>query len=53
MGNKKKLFHVDYQIRWKNFKRFADTGWLTIKPITILIGPNSSGKTSILAPCYC
>jgi hypothetical protein len=40
----------DYQIRWKNYRGFEDTDWLTIRPITILIGPNNSGKTSILSP---
>lgn len=40
----------DYQLRWKNFRCFEDTGWLDIKPLTILIGPNSAGKTSLTAP---
>ena len=40
----------DYQIRWKNYRGFEDTDWLTIRPITVLIGPNNSGKTSILSP---
>lgn len=31
-----------------NFKSLRDTGKLDIKPITFLVGPNSSGKTSIL-----
>jgi hypothetical protein len=44
------LVHSDYEIRWKNYRRFEDTGWITIKPITILIGPNNSGKSSILSP---
>ena len=42
--------HYDYEIRWKNYRSFADTGWITIRPLTILIGPNSSGKSSIIAP---
>ena len=40
----------DVKIRWQNFRSFKDTGWLKIKPITILIGPNNAGKTSVLAP---
>lgn len=44
------MHEYDVQIRWKNFRSFKDTGWLKIKPITILIGPNNAGKTSILAP---
>lgn len=40
----------DVKIRWKNFRSFKDTGWLSIKPITIFIGPNNAGKTSVLAP---
>lgn len=31
-----------------NFKSLRDTGKLDIKPITFLVGPNSSGKTSVL-----
>ncbi|ABC27147.1 DUF3696 domain-containing protein [Hahella sp. KA22] len=46
----KSLVHSDYQIRWKNYRRFEDTDWITIKPITILIGANNCGKSSILAP---
>lgn len=39
-----------FSIRWKNFRSLADTGWLRIRPITIVIGPNASGKTSLHAP---
>ncbi len=42
--------HRNYQVRWKNFRGFRDTGWVTIRPLTILIGRNNSGKTSFLAP---
>lgn len=31
-----------------NFKAFQDTGKIEIKPITVLAGPNSGGKSSIL-----
>jgi hypothetical protein len=40
----------NYEIRWKNFRGFRDTGWITLKPLTVLIGPNNSGKTSLVAP---
>jgi len=44
-------FHTDnYEIRWRNFRSFDDTGWLSLKPLTILIGPNNCGKSSIIAP---
>lgn len=36
------------EIRIKNFKSLRDTGTLEIKPMTILIGPNSSGKSSVI-----
>lgn len=36
------------EIRIKNFKSLKDTGNLEIKPITLLVGPNSSGKSSII-----
>ncbi len=35
------------KIHLKNFKALRDTGALEIKPITFLVGPNSSGKTSL------
>ncbi|RLG29993.1 hypothetical protein DRO03_05740 [Methanosarcinales archaeon] len=36
------------KIHLKNFKALRDTGKLEIKPITFLVGPNSSGKTSLI-----
>src|SRR4051812_47157218 len=42
--------HSNYSIRWQNYRRFEDTDWIEIKPLTILIGPNNSGKSSILSP---
>jgi len=35
-------------LRLKNFKAFKDTGDIELKPITVLAGPNSAGKSSIL-----
>ena len=35
------------EIQIKNFKCLKDTGKLEIKPLTFLVGPNSSGKTSL------
>lgn len=35
-------------IRIKNFRSFKDTESISIKPITILVGKNSSGKSSFL-----
>ncbi len=35
-------------LRIRNFKSLADSGDLQIKPLTFLVGPNSSGKTSIV-----
>lgn len=35
-------------IRIKNFRSLRDTGKIDIKPITILVGKNSSGKSSFL-----
>ena len=40
----------DLEIRWQNFRGFADTGWLVLPPLTVLIGPNNAGKSSIIAP---
>lgn len=41
---------VRFEVRWKNFRGFEDTGWLPIRPITILIGANNTGKSSLIAP---
>ena len=35
-------------LRLRNFKSFQDTGDLNILPLTVLAGPNSGGKSSIL-----
>ena len=35
-------------LRLKNFKAFEDTGAIQFKPMTVLAGPNSGGKSSIL-----
>jgi predicted ATPase len=40
----------NFEFRWKNFRGIRDTGWLRIRPITIVIGANASGKTSLIAP---
>jgi predicted ATPase len=42
--------HVNYEVRWKNFRGFEDTEWRELRPLTILLGPNNSGKSSIIAP---
>ena len=34
--------------RLKNIKSFKDSGEIEIKPITILVGKNSCGKSSLL-----
>ncbi|MGQ3001319.1 MAG: DUF3696 domain-containing protein [Hydrogenophaga sp.] len=45
-----KKLHSHYQIRWKNFRRFEDTDWITLTPLTILLGSNNSGKSSVISP---
>jgi predicted ATPase len=40
----------EIQFRWRAFRKFSDTGWLRLRPLTVLIGPNNSGKSSLLAP---
>ncbi len=40
----------NFEFRWKNFRSIKDTGWLKIRPITIVIGANASGKSSLIAP---
>lgn len=36
------------KIRLQHYRCLEDTGYLTIKPITVLVGANSSGKSSFL-----
>jgi len=36
------------QLRLKNFKAWKDTGDLALKPVTMLLGTNSSGKSSLI-----
>jgi len=35
-------------MRLRSFKAFEDTGMIDLRPITVLAGPNSGGKSSIL-----
>jgi predicted ATPase len=35
-------------LRLGNFKAFADTQNIPIRPITLIFGPNSAGKSSII-----
>lgn len=35
-------------LRLGNFKAFADTQRMPVKPLTLLFGPNSSGKSSLI-----
>lgn len=35
-------------IRLENFMAFEDTGWIELRPITLLFGRNSSGKSAII-----
>lgn len=35
-------------IRLQNFMAFEDTGWIEFRPITLLFGRNSSGKSAII-----
>ncbi len=37
------------QIGLRDFRAFADTGLIDVRPLTFLVGENSSGKTSLLS----
>jgi len=39
----------EIKIALSNFRAFAETGVISIKPLTVLVGENSTGKTSFLA----
>ena len=36
------------QYRLRNFKSFLDTSPIPLRPITLIYGPNSAGKSSII-----
>lgn len=36
------------KIRLQHYRCLEDTGYLSVKPITVLVGANSSGKSSFL-----
>jgi len=38
------------RVRWQNYRGFADTGWLEIRPMTVLLGLNGTGKSSVIQP---
>lgn len=40
----------DFSVRWQNFHGFVDTKAIRIAPITILLGANNSGKSSLFLP---
>jgi hypothetical protein len=42
--------HRDYEICWRNYRGFENTERIAIRPLTILLGPNNAGKTSIISP---
>lgn len=39
-----------FWIRWRNFHGFEDTSELEIRPVTILLGANNCGKSSLALP---
>ncbi len=41
---------VIQSVRWENFRSFTDSGVIDIAPLTIIVGANASGKTSLIAP---
>lgn len=43
------------EIRIRNLRSLTDTGWVAIKPLTILLGANSTGKSTFLRtfPLFC
>jgi predicted ATPase len=45
-GIRRKAMLTKLQV--KNFKCFEDTGELELRPLTVFVGPNSSGKSSIV-----
>jgi hypothetical protein len=46
----RRAHNYDVWIRWKNFRGFEDTGPINLRPLTVLIGPNNAGKSSVFMP---
>lgn len=40
---------MGFRIKLRSFRCFRETPWVTVRPLTLLIGANSSGKSSFLA----
>jgi len=40
----------ELQFRWRNFRSFKDTGWFDLRPVTVVLGANNSGKTNLIRP---
>ena len=38
------------RIRWQNYRGYTDTGALRLRPLTLLVGANNAGKTSLYSP---
>jgi hypothetical protein len=38
------------RIRWQNYRGYKDTGWQELLPLSLLIGANNAGKTSLYSP---
>lgn len=38
------------RVRWQNYRGYEDTGWLDFDSLTLLVGANNAGKTSLYSP---
>lgn len=38
-----------FEVSFENFRGFKTTGYIPVRPLTLLVGENSAGKTSFLA----
>ena len=47
--NKSAQSSSEFSVRLKNFRAFKDSGCVPIAPLTVLVGRNSSGKSSLLS----
>ena len=51
---RRRILAQDFRVNLSNFRAFSETGLINIRPLTILVGENSTGKTSFLAALrYC
>lgn len=48
-GANTKGARMNFRVKIKGFRAFQETQWVRVRPVTLLVGENSSGKSSFMA----